>query len=127
MSKTALIVDDDRSIVDGLGEYLGEDGYVVVGATTASEALALLDSGLRPDVIVLDLLMPGMDGWDFRTAQLNEPSLAEIPVLIVSASGFSRHAVLTHLAVDEYLPKPLDPATVVSVLDRLRAIRAALN
>ena len=127
MSKTALIVDDDRSIVDGLGEYLGADGYAVIGATNASEALALLDSGLRPDVIVLDLLMPGMDGWDFRTAQLNEPSLAEIPVLLVSASGFSRQTILTQLAVDEYLTKPLDPATVVSVLDRLRAIRASLN
>ena len=127
MSKTALIVDDDRSIVDGLGEYLGDDGYDVIGTTNASEALALLDSGLRPDVIVLDLLMPGMDGWDFRTAQLNEPSLAGIPVLIVSASGFSRQTVITQLAADEYLPKPLDPATVASVLDRLRAIRAALN
>jgi len=127
VSKTALIVDDDRSIVDGLGEYLGDDGYAVVGATNASEALALLDSGLRPDVIVLDLLMPGMDGWDFRTAQLNEPSLAGIPVLILSASGFSRHAVLTHLAVDDYLQKPFDPATVASVLDRLRATRATLN
>jgi CheY-like chemotaxis protein len=127
MSKTALIVDDDRSIVDGLGEYLGDDGYAVIGATNGSEALALLDSGLRPDVIVLDLLMPGMDGWDFRTAQLNEPSIAAIPVLVVSASGFSRHTILTQLAVDEYLPKPLDPEAVVSVLDRLRAIKAALN
>ena len=127
MSKTALIVDDDRSIVDGLGEYLGDDGYDVIGTTNASEALALLDSGLRPDVIVLDLLMPGMDGWHFRTSQLNEPSLAGIPVLIVSASGFSRQTVITQLAADEYLPKPLDPATVASVLDRLRAIRAALN
>ena len=123
----ALIVDDDRAIVDGLGEYLGEDGYAVIGATNVSEALALLDSGLRPDVIVLDLLMPGMDGWDFRTAQLNEPSLAGIPVLVVSASGFSRQTVLTQLAVDEYLPKPFDPANVASALDRLRAIRAALN
>lgn len=127
MGKTALIVDDDRSIVDGLGEYLEGDGYAVIGATNACEALALLDSGLRPDVIVLDLFMPGMDGWDFRTEQLNEPSLAAIPVLIVSASEFSRQSVLAHLAVDEYLPKPLDPATVVSALDRLRAIRATLN
>jgi len=127
VGKTALIVDDDRTIVDGLGEYLGDDGYAVVGATNGSEALALLDSGLRPDVIVLDLLMPGMDGWDFRTAQLNEPSLAAIPVLIVSASGFSRHAVLSHLAVEEYLPKPFDPAVVASVLERLQAIRAVLN
>ena len=127
MSKTALIIDDDRATVDGLGEYLEEEGYAVLGVTTASEALALLDSGLRPDVIVLDLHMPGMDGWDFRTAQLNEPSLAEIPVLIISASGFNRQTVLTQLAVDEYLPKPLDPATVADALDSLRATRAALN
>lgn len=127
MGKLAFIVDDDRAIVDGLGEYLEGDGYSVVGATNACEALALLDSGLRPDVIVLDLHMPGMDGWDFRTAQLNEPSLAEIPTLIISASDFSRQTVLTELAVDEYLSKPLDPATVASVLDNLQATRAALN
>ena len=71
--------------------------------------------------------MPGMDGWDFRTAQLNEPSLAGIPVLVMSASGFSRHSVLTHLAVDEYLPKPVDPAAVACALDRLQALRASLN
>jgi CheY-like chemotaxis protein len=127
VGKIAFIVDDDRAIVDGLGEYLEGDGYDVVGATNASEALAMLDSGLRPDVIVLDLHMPGMDGWDFRTAQLNEPSLAEIPTLILSASDFSRQTVLTELAVDEYLSKPVDPATVASVLDNLRAIKAALN
>ena len=127
MSKIALIIDDDRAIVDGLGEYLEGDGYAVLGVTTASEALALLDSGLRPDVIVLDLHMPGMDGWDFRTAQLNEPSLAGIPVLVISASGFSRQTVLKQLAVDGYLSKPVDPATVASALDNLRASRAALN
>jgi len=125
--KTALIVDDDRSIVDGLAEYLGDDGYIVVAATEGSAALALLYTGLRPDVIVLDLLMPGMDGWDFRMAQLNEPSFAEIPVLIVTASGFSRQTILHQLRVEDCLMKPLDPAAVVRALDRLSAIRAAPN
>lgn len=127
MAKTALIVDDDRSIVDGLCEYLGHDGYAVVTATDGAQALALLTLGLRPDVIVLDLLMPGMDGWDFRTAQLNRPSLAAIPVLIISASGFSRETVLKQLRVEEFLAKPLDPEAVVRVLDRLSAKSAAPN
>ena len=121
MSKTALIVDDDPAIVDGLSEYLEHDGYGVVGAADGREALALLDSGVRPDVIVLDLLMPGMDGWDFRMAQLNKPSLATIPVVIISASGFSQATMLKQLRVEEYLPKPLDPELVVRTLDRLSA------
>ena len=127
MPKSALIVDDDSSIVDGLSDYLGHDGYTVFVAGDGSEALALLNGGLRPDVIVLDLLMPGMDGWDFRMAQLNKPSLAEIPVVIISASGFSKLTVLKQLRVDEYLPKPLDPEAVVRVLDRLAAKRASPN
>ena len=121
MSKTALIVDDDPAIIDGLSEYLEHDGYGVVGATDGREALALLDSGVRPDVIVLDLLMPGMDGWDFRMAQLNKPSLASIPVVIISASGFSGATIRKQLRVDEYLPKPLDPELVVRTLDRVSA------
>jgi CheY-like chemotaxis protein len=125
--KSALIVDDDRSIVDGLSDYLGHDGYTVFAAGDGSEALALLNGGLRPDVIVLDLLMPGMDGWDFRTAQLNKPSLAEIPVVVISASGFSTLTVVKQLRVDEYLPKPLDPEAVVRVLDRLSARTAPPN
>jgi CheY-like chemotaxis protein len=125
--KTALIVDDDPAIVDGLSEYLEHDGYGVIGAADGTEALVLLDGGVRPDVIVLDLLMPGMDGWDFRMAQLNDPSLATIPVLVISASGFSRPTVLKQLRVDEYLAKPLDPEGVVRALDRLSARRASAN
>jgi len=125
--KTALIVDDDPGIVDGLSEYLEHDGYGVVGAADGREALALLNSGMRPDVIVLDLLMPGMDGWDFRMAQLNKPSLASIPVVIISASGFSALTVRKQLRVDEYLAKPLDPEVVVRTLDRLSAAPAAAN
>jgi CheY-like chemotaxis protein len=119
--RTALIIDDDRSIVEGLLEYLDHDGYRAIGVTDASEALKLLQAGLRPDVIVLDLLMPHMDGWDFRTAQLNSPSIAKIPVVVISASGFSRETMLKQLRVDEYLAKPLDPASVARVLDRLSA------
>jgi CheY-like chemotaxis protein len=125
--KTALIVDDDPAIVDGLAEYLEHDGYGVVAAANGREALVLLEAGVHPDVIVLDLLMPGMDGWDFRMAQLNKPSLAKIPVLIISASGFSSPTILKQLRVEEYLPKPLDPAGVVRALDRLSAKPPAAN
>jgi CheY-like chemotaxis protein len=125
--KTALIVDDDPAIVDGLAEYLGHDGYWIVGAADGAEALALLNNGVRPDVIVLDLLMPGMDGWDFRMAQLNKPSLATIPVVIISASGFSKSTILKQLRVDEYMAKPLDPEVVLRTLDRLSAKPPARN
>jgi CheY-like chemotaxis protein len=63
--------------------------------------------------------MPRMDGWDFRTAQLNSPALARIPVLVISASGFSRDTMLKQLRVEEYLSKPVDPAAVSRILDRL--------
>jgi CheY-like chemotaxis protein len=119
VTKTALIVDDDPAIVDGLREYLANDGYATVTAKDGRDALLLLSKGFRPDVIVLDLLMPGMDGWDFRMAQLNNPIVADIPVLIISASGFSKQTIVKQLRVDEYLSKPLDPVALVRALDRL--------
>jgi CheY-like chemotaxis protein len=119
VGKTALIIDDDPFLLDALRESLRHDGYVAVPAANGHEALDLLDTGLRPDVIVLDLLMPGMDGWDFRMAQMNRPSVASIPVLVISASGFSKQTIMKQLRVDEYLPKPLDAALVARALDRM--------
>jgi CheY-like chemotaxis protein len=85
----ALVVDDDVHIRESLSEYLQEEGFDVRSASHGLEALEVARRGPRPDVIVLDLLMPVMDGWDFRAAQLASPDLADIPVVVISAAGFS--------------------------------------
>lgn len=114
----ALIVDDDAHIRDSLSEHLREKGFEVLSAGHGVEALEVARRGPRPDVIVLDLLMPVMDGWDFRAAQLASPDLADIPVVVISAAGFSPRTVLGQLSVADYLMKPLHPDTFVAAIRR---------
>jgi CheY-like chemotaxis protein len=119
MPRVVLIVDDDSSIVDGLREFLQVEGYDVLCAGDGTEALTVLERDRRPDVIVLDLLMPGMDGWDFRAAQLRDSSLAQIPVVILSASGFNPQTIIKQLRVQEYISKPLNPHVLAQALKRV--------
>ncbi len=81
-----LVIDDDSDIREVVGEALEFAGYQVAAARDGREGLALCRS-FRPTLILLDLMMPGMSGWEFRAAQLREPSLAGIPVLVVTALG----------------------------------------
>ncbi len=105
---TVLIVDDDRGIVDGISEFLREEGFRVVATANGAEALARLGAGLRANVILLDVLMPIMDGWDFRAAQLADPALREIPVVVISASGFTHDTIGRQLKTRDVFSKPLD-------------------
>src|SRR5213075_2065863 len=85
---TVLIVDDDPPILSGLSEFLQGEGYNVAVAGDGRAALDQLRRGLRPSVIVLDLMMPVMDGWDFRHEQMKDAELRDIPVIVISATGF---------------------------------------
>ena len=84
--KTVLVVDDDRDIRDVLTDALEAEGYEVVTAADGQEALNWLRSGVeRPCIILLDLMMPKMDGIQFRTELLNDAVLTHIPVVVLSA------------------------------------------
>jgi CheY-like chemotaxis protein len=89
--RTVLLVDDDDDARAVTGACLAAEGYRVVDAKDGAEALALLDGGLRPAVILLDLHMPNIDGWEFRRRQLEDAALADIPVAVVSAASPSLH------------------------------------
>jgi CheY-like chemotaxis protein len=116
---TVLIVDDDRAILDGVGEFLREEGFRVVAAGNGAEALARLRAGLRANVILLDVLMPVMDGWDFRAEQLADPRLRDMPVVVISASGFARDTIGAQLKAHDVFAKPLD---LERFLETLRAL-----
>ena len=73
-----------------LKELFETEGYTVVLAANGRAALNRLMEGFRPSVVLLDLMMPVMDGWDFRTRRLREPALKDIPVFIITAAGFPR-------------------------------------
>jgi CheY-like chemotaxis protein len=113
-----LFVEDEAGIRDPLGEALQEDGFEVVAAANGREALELLRNGPRPFAILLDLMMPVMDGWDFRREQLDDPSLRDIPVLIFSASGFSPETIRLQFGDVELIPKPVPYGQLVEALGR---------
>ena len=82
---TLHVVEDDPDIRETLRNVLECEGYRVVTSCNGARALDALRSGPAPDLILLDLMMPVMDGWSFRRAQLLEPALRHIPVLLLSA------------------------------------------
>ncbi len=81
-----LVVEDDLSTREALSMLLSAEGYGVSTAADGVAALEQLRDGQRPGLILLDLMMPLMDGWQFRHEQLRDPSLANIPVIVCSAS-----------------------------------------
>jgi CheY-like chemotaxis protein len=80
-----LLVDDDDEIREPLADLLSDEGYNVYEAANGREALNLLDNIPRPDLILLDIFMPEMDGFEFRRHQLASEKFREIPVIVMSA------------------------------------------
>jgi len=112
MTPTVLIVDDDPDCADALKDTLEDAGYEVSIARSAIDALRQLQSMPRPSVIVLDLLMPGMSGEEFLARRQADPVLAEIPVVVVSATP-------PQPSIDRRTPvlrKPVDPAELLEIL-----------
>ena len=113
--KRVLIVDDDLDIRDTLQDVLGEYGYVAVTATDGLDALAVLRASLPPDVILLDWMMPRCDGLQFRTLQLADPALADIPVVLLTAD-VHLDSKREKLAARAYLSKPVTLDRLLQVL-----------
>jgi CheY-like chemotaxis protein len=115
MESYVLVVDDDRDIRDSLIEMLEEHGYPARGAGNGVEALDAL-RGEPPCLILLDLMMPVMDGREFREEQVKHPAWADIPVIVISAYG-DVEAQAGALAL-EYLKKPLAMQPLMAAIER---------
>ena len=101
-----LIIDDDTGSREALADLLGDEGYAVQTFADAAEGLEYLHAGHTPRVILLDLMMPGLDGWDFRAQQKRDPRLAAIPVISISAAGKlmdADHALRKPIQIDALL------------------------
>ena len=119
MRSLLMLVEDDDDIRETFADVLRECGYEVSEAQNGRHALELLGSGPRPALILLDAMMPVMDGRSFREAQLKNAAIASIPVVLMSA-GNNAHELVADLSFQAILRKPLG-------LDALlAAIRAAL-
>ena len=118
---TVLVIDDDPAVRDLVQRYLVKEGFSVTLAASGAEGLELARK-LKPRVITLDVMMPGMDGWAVLTSLKADPALAAIPVVMMTISdqrdlGFSLGAV-------DYFTKPIDRDRLTAVLARYRAVTA---
>ncbi|NTW00687.1 MAG: response regulator [Oscillochloris sp.] len=115
---TILIVEDDFAIREVLSEVLNDEGYHVVITGDGDEALRYLQgASTLPGVILLDLMMPVMTGWEFRLEQQHDPRLAPIPVVALSARTSVDHA--THVVtMDAFLHKPIDLNQLLALVAR---------
>ena len=115
MPEPVLVVEDDPDIREVMMAIVESEGHLAVPAENGDQALRLLRSGLHPCLILLDLMMPVKDGWEFRAEQNTDPSLASIPTIIVSAAGRQSMEALHPTAA---LEKPIDYDQLTRLLKR---------
>ena len=119
--KSILIVDDDADVREMLSQFFSIEGYQVATARNGQEALDHLRQGELADLILLDLMMPVMDGWQFRVEQQRDPHLAPIPVVILSAVYNARERASLLGAVD-YMQKPVEFDKLIETAERHRRV-----
>ena len=105
--RPVLIVEDDADLREMMAQLLTLEGYHIDTAANGREALEYLNEAPHPDVILLDLMMPIMDGWEFRRRQQNDPALADVPVIVLTALDQAQARANDLNGVD-FLKKPLD-------------------
>ena len=116
MKGAILVVEDHQNIRDGMIQALSHEGFLGIPAANGKEALDYLTSGGQASVIVLDLNMPVMNGWTFRQRQRDDPRLAGIPTVVLSAVDSRPFGADTPAAI---LQKPVDFKTLLVLLEAL--------
>ena len=121
---TILVAENNPSMREMLVDLLERGGYTATGVSNGREALEYLDerssfaqNSALPCLILLALMMPGMNGWEFRLRQMAEPNWADIPVILISeVADLPAHAAT--LRVADYLAKPINPGVLLAVVRR---------
>jgi CheY-like chemotaxis protein len=115
MAKRILIVEDDTSIRELLVELLESEGYEVDAAVNGLEGLKQLESK-QPDLILIDLMMPVMDGYTFRTEQLKNQKWAIIPTVVMSAEANAKEKMKSY-QITAFLSKPVELDTILKTVE----------
>ena len=116
--KHVLVVEDDSAIRSLLHDVLRDSGYTVATAQSGHEALERMRDQ-RPDLVLLDLMLPGMNGWTFLRTRERDRDLANVPILVISAAGPSGTGHAQELGAPVFLHKPFDIAELLTEVNRL--------
>jgi len=116
--KSVMIVEDDRDVRDSLVEILEDNGYSPLAASNGKEALERLRATPRkPCLVLLDIMMPVMDGWGFRAEQRVDPNLESIPVVVLTAHANAEQAA-QQMQASAFLKKPVTLEALLSTVQR---------
>ena len=114
--KKILIIDDDVTALD-IVDFLFEDrGYEVVRRADGLSALECVES-VKPDIILIDLMMPIMDGYTFRTEQMKNPEWSKVPVVVMSAEANAKEK-MKNFGITAFLSKPVELDTILKTVER---------
>lgn len=115
-----VCIEDEPEMIDLVRLILSREGYEVIGAPGGAQGLETVED-LTPDLVLLDLMMPDMDGWEVYQRMKANPNTKHIPVIVVTARAQSIDKVLgLHIAkVDDYITKPFGPAELLKSIERV--------
>ncbi|MBC6937161.1 MAG: DNA-binding response regulator [Chloroflexi bacterium] len=121
-SVRVVCIEDESEMIDLVRLILSREGYEVIGASGGAKGLETVED-LMPDLVLLDLMMPDMDGWEVYQRLKANPNTRNIPVIVVTARAQSIDKVLgLHIAkVDDYITKPFGPAELLKSIERVLA------
>ena len=124
--KSVVCIEDEPEMIDLIKLILGRRGFELTGAMGGREGLELIRR-IKPDLVLLDLMMPDMDGWEVYQQLKSDEELKKIPVIIVTAKAQSIDKVLgLHIAkVDDYVTKPFGPQELLQSVEKVLGARAA--
>ena len=114
MARTVLIIEDDKAIADTLEEALKLLGFNVLVAGNGKDALDQLERVAKPDLILLDLMMPVMDGWEFHRRKLQLDTISSIPVILITADGNSEVKAKA-IGAQGHLTKPFEFVDLIRI------------
>jgi DNA-binding response OmpR family regulator len=125
IKKKVVCVEDEPEIIDLIRLILGRKGFDLTGATGGLEGLEAIRR-VKPDLVLLDLMMPDMDGWEVYQQMKADSELKNIPVIVVTAKAQSIDKILgLHIAkVDDYVTKPFGPQELLQSVERVLAAKA---
>jgi putative two-component system response regulator len=119
LKKRILVVDDEPQNIVVMREIL-KSGYTIIAATDGARALSVAQSSSPPDLIMLDIMMPGLDGYEVLRRLREDPRTAAMPVVLVTAKDQIDDKLTGYkLGSSDYITKPVDPAFVLAVVRKM--------